>query len=1299
MRRETTVIAITQRLTFVESYEEERESLDTQWHDFADQLGCVQLVPISYKSDPCKFLEQFNVDCVILSGGNDLYQAHPRAAKDVGEVLSNKRDLFERNLIEQARLRGIRILGVCRGLQVLALYYGGKVTRISCHVGRSHALSRYQDSTGNKEASTFAKKCCSYIFEEDGTLKGSRVNSYHNYAPMISSSLHKDIEVLAVATDANAIEAFVHAPDRVAAIMWHPERSHGVQRKRDVSLVRCLLDIPEKSYVPIESPSYDVCTDTVRVVILCAGQGTRLRPLTDNVPKCMVKYKGRAIIDYLLSVYHHHGLHDITLVSGYKSHELKRPGVKYVHNELYASTNMVKSLFCVLSVEDKGSRHDLIVSYSDIIYTQEVLRQLLSSNGHGADVMVVIDVDWLNLWQSRMEDPLADAETLRIGSDGFLEEIGRKPETYDDIEGQYIGLIKFTAKGVDSLKHFFLSIDPDGLYDGKTKDNMYMTTLLQLMIDSGMKIRPILINGGWTEIDCQDDLNVDIDFSMIPNDVFRGQSLNFGTKAETLLGLSCLNVCEVLPLVYFTNREWKDADLRPALLEKCVSLADGNHDLLIVRSSASKEDSLESSGAGVHDTVKNVPVSYEEIEKAVLAVFASYTNADEDDQVLIQPMLRDVDVCGVLCTTELHDYMPYFVMSYESGGGTDAVTSGSHHQIKTIYVSKYACTPLQSLIPWQQSLLDIANRLENVFKNDKLDIEFAVKHDHVYILQARPVVVPRGVPHALEDEFVTTLREVYQDLGSKLKHEEILDNMMDWNPAEMIGVLPSPLARTLYETLITDEIAMQSRSQLGYRDVSHEPLMFTIAGRPFIRASVSFESFIPASLDDTLASKLVKYYLSVLQRFPEKRDKVEFEIVFSCFEPDLDTRLERLDGEGFTRHEKLILRQSLLEMTDGILRRTDDDLATVSLLHQKIVSMKRHTRTEKHNRISQAIELTRTFGTLPFANLARCAFVAVSLLKSLQRTGHLSEDAYNDFMESLHTVGKGLSEDLAALRRHEKSREEFLTQYGHLRPGTYDIRNARYDENFDLYFSDAQVLSSRLDSHKREFLLEDSARASITSYLLESGMSIDCDQLFEFCRKSIEGREKAKFIFTAAVSDILVDIADLGSDLNIHKFDMSFLDLKQYLKERGIPGRSSIFENITHNRTLLSSMAKVKLPATICESNDIYIHEERTVRPNFVTKKCVDGMVVTESHLFDVPLDGKIVVVESADPGWDWLFSNDIAGLVTCYGGANSHMAIRAAELSLPAAIGVGTSKFKQYVVATRLRIDSSMQTITVIQC
>ena len=144
------------------------------------------------------------------------------------------------------------------------------------------------------------------------------------------------------------------------------------------------------------------------------------------------------MIDYSLSVCDSLQLKNITLVTGYKSEVLVRPNVSYVHNPRYMQSNMVHSLMCGLNSKYYYDT-DIIVSYSDIIYTSDVMKKLISSNDD--DFSIIVDDDWFSLWSKRMEDPLLDAETLKLDAHGYLKEIGRPPNSYQDIEGQYIGLI------------------------------------------------------------------------------------------------------------------------------------------------------------------------------------------------------------------------------------------------------------------------------------------------------------------------------------------------------------------------------------------------------------------------------------------------------------------------------------------------------------------------------------------------------------------------------------------------------------------------------------------------------------------------------------------------------------------------------------------------------------------------------------------------------------------------------------------------------------------------------------------
>lgn len=242
----------------------------------------------------------------------------------------------------------------------------------------------------------------------------------------------------------------------------------------------------------------------MKLLILAAGQGKRLMPLTDNKPKCMVEYNGRVIIDSIVDTAKYYGIKDIAIISGYKGEVLERylkeKNIIFYRNQKYSSTNMVSTLFCAKEFMDD----DLIITYSDIVYKQEVLKKIIESKD---DFSLIIDRKWKELWLKRMDNPLDDAETLKI-KNGKIVEIGKKPRNYDDIQGQYVGLIKISKNILERVKHFYESLDKNTEYDGQNFENMYMTSFIQKIIDNLVSVKPIFIDGGWVEIDSVNDLNV-----------------------------------------------------------------------------------------------------------------------------------------------------------------------------------------------------------------------------------------------------------------------------------------------------------------------------------------------------------------------------------------------------------------------------------------------------------------------------------------------------------------------------------------------------------------------------------------------------------------------------------------------------------------------------------------------------------------------------------------------------------------------------------------------------------------------
>ncbi len=251
----------------------------------------------------------------------------------------------------------------------------------------------------------------------------------------------------------------------------------------------------------------------MKTIILAAGQGTRLRPLTDDRPKCMVEINGKSIIERQLSVMYSCGIkeEDISIVTGYCGDVLRDhfSGTKlhFIANSEFETTNMVCSLMCARSVMENTD--DALISYGDIVYEEKVLRKVLDTT---ADSSVIVDDGWYDYWAARCENPLDDAETLTFDEEDYLTEIGQKTDDLKKVQSQYIGLMRFRNQGLRDM----LSLADEAKARSERGEalwrtdriyrKMYMTDLLQGLIDTEKKLKALHINRGWYEVDDPDDL-------------------------------------------------------------------------------------------------------------------------------------------------------------------------------------------------------------------------------------------------------------------------------------------------------------------------------------------------------------------------------------------------------------------------------------------------------------------------------------------------------------------------------------------------------------------------------------------------------------------------------------------------------------------------------------------------------------------------------------------------------------------------------------------------------------------------
>lgn len=770
----------------------------------------------------------------------------------------------------------------------------------------------------------------------------------------------------------------------------------------------------------------------------------------------------------------------------------------------------------------------------------------------------------------------------------------------------------------------------------------------------------------------------------------------FGTKAETLEALAPrLRTGVVLPQVRFSVADWSRERIR---VMTAIAAASWSAGAVIVRSSARCEDAAGASQAGRYRSIAGVK-GLSAIEAAVEQVIASFDGAHGDaDQVFVQPLLDRVAMAGV-AFSRAPSGAPYYIVNYDQRSGrTDGVTSGSDADVETFYCAK---------AQWQQCpaalapVVALLRELEALLGCDAVDAEFATAEDgQLYLLQVRPLTV-RPTSSAEDARIEAALSDLARKIELLSRPHPYLHGsrglfgvMPDWNPAEMIGLRPRPLSLSLYRELITDAIWAYQRDNYGYKNLRSFPLLVSFHGLPYIDVRVSFNSFVPRDLSEGLAERLVNYYLDSLRARPQLHDKVEFEIIFSCYTLDLPQRLSRLAQHDFSQSDIDELAAALRVLTNGIIHGDTalwrGDREKIDRLAERLPKIY-HAKIDKISRIYWLLEDCKRYGTLPFAGLARAGFVAVQLLKSFVNVGILNAADYAQFMASVDTVGSRIGNDFAQL-----SKADFLARYGHLRPGTYDILSPRYDEAPDLYFDWS---APRGVAHARpRFALSIEQLRDIERRLRQHQLDIDPLSLMEFIKGGIEGREYAKFIFTRSLSDALSLMRQVGQEHGISAEECSYLDYEAIRRLHSESGavREVLAESIARGKKYYAVTSKLVLPPLIASKQDVFAFHLPPTAPNFVTDKSITAAVAS----IDEPPErfaGRILFVPSADPGFDWIFTRGIAGFVTQFGGANSHMAIRANEIGIPAVIGAGEALFQRWRAAQTLCIDCLNQRVSAI--
>jgi choline kinase len=237
-------------------------------------------------------------------------------------------------------------------------------------------------------------------------------------------------------------------------------------------------------------------------IILAAGEGTRLKKYTEGLPKGMLVFQGKPLLQRQVNVLRAEGVRDISIVRGYAGDKISIPGVRYYENPEYSTTNMVVSLFCAR----EKLVGDIIVAYADILYEPRLLRMMMD-DPH--DIAVAVDITWKKYWQMRYGTVLNDLESLKL-QDGRIMSLGRENPELHEVDARYIGLIKFSAAGTEAMRNIWDAYrgshwERPWQVSGKPLRQAYMTDMLQALIDSGQAVHAVTTENGWLEFDTNED--------------------------------------------------------------------------------------------------------------------------------------------------------------------------------------------------------------------------------------------------------------------------------------------------------------------------------------------------------------------------------------------------------------------------------------------------------------------------------------------------------------------------------------------------------------------------------------------------------------------------------------------------------------------------------------------------------------------------------------------------------------------------------------------------------------------------
>jgi len=695
---------------------------------------------------------------------------------------------------------------------------------------------------------------------------------------------------------------------------------------------------------------------------------------------------------------------------------------------------------------------------------------------------------------------------------------------------------------------------------------------------------------------------------------------------------------------------------------------------IIIRSNSSKEDTDETSSAGKFLSIG--PIDKNDIsliKKSWNEVLQSYEK-DDNNTVIIQHYVDGAKSVSVLTSYKVGTDSPYRTFSTYYGSQTDAVTSGRYNKIKNFFIHR-SLDNLPEKFKEYYKFFKIQNQLENLFGNKQLDIEIVTDHkEEPLLLQVRPLMgkvikkEPIMVERSVINENVKRYKELITTTDDRFGTNQIYSNMSDMNPAEMIGKKPDNIAFSLYRFMFTDTTWNKQRGEFGYRIYSGGKLMELFNNVAYINVNHSLNSFLTRNIKNETCEKIINYQLNKLETYPHLHDSIEFDISRSSYTFETDEKF----GEEY---KNIIDSKEIIQWHHDLIEIDSFNSSTLHKNNEIILDAFSNLDDSFQYLDKENIKFVRDNMALPFTHHSRLGFVYFAQLNNFLKNGVITEEEKKNLLLSVNSISTKMKQDAYRVKTGDISLNDFLSIYGHVRAGNYNLSSSNLKSNIS--FAESLINTSNEPIQSEPLKID--IFKKIDDYFNLNKISYTSESWVEMFQLAVSTRENSKFYYTKGIDGILSEVEEKYiSDRELFRLlDFEYNDMNTFNKE----------------------IEDTLMPDVITSSDDFYAYEEMNKDGNYIGQGTVTGEILFLDGIENNRnnLDNKIIVIPAADPGWDWIFNYKIKSLITEFGGPNSHMAIRCAEHNIPAILGIGEKNFSAILNSKNLVVDFSNENVTIL--